>query len=260
MIDLNDEKQKYFYLGKCISGQDIDFYNFKIKQPLVGEIFNMGEDDYFKLLKPFLCGRSLYTAPDDMSLFECAMNDREMRPWLLIALRYFIKIDTEDIVVYKSESMSKKLGRRVEWIRFGDKLIFNDEKFNDLQKLILFMCRVREFTKEDFEEEEQNKNWNFVNDEARRKYELFLKEKNKATKSTPKTEKSAKLVNVYDYVVHSQSIIDYQSPLNMTIYQLYNSYNNQHAKENVKFIYEVASNGLMSSKEKLKNLSEVIAK
>lgn len=69
-----------------------------------------------------------------------------------------------------------------------------------------------------------------------------------------------KLVNVYDYIVHSQNNINYDAPLEWSIYQLYNSYQNLHTRDNINFLYDVASNGMLSSKEKLKSLSEEIAK
>lgn len=255
MIDLNDEKQKYFYLGKCVSGKDIDFYGFKIKQPTVDEIFDMGEDSFYKILTPFILGRNLYQAPDDMSLFECIMNNKEVCMSLFLAINYFMKVDFEDMKIYESVSMSKKLGRKVNQLIVNGKLIIDSDKFEELKTIVLMISNTKEVNKNDVAEED---NFKGLSEETRKMKEKLLKGRKK--KNISSDEKKVKLVNVYNYVVHCQEVIDYEKSLKWTIYQLYNTYQNEHIKENTKFLFDVASNGMLDKNSKLEQFSEKIVK
>ena len=253
MIDLNDEKQKYFYLNKCVSGKAIDFYGEKIYQPSVDEVFEMGEDAYYEFLSPFIVGRSLYNAPNDMSTYECIMNNRSMMVNLVMAINYFFKI--ENVRIYECKSLGKKLGRPVNQIILNDKLIIDNDKFEELKQIILLICNVKEVDKDDVGEEEKQE----ISDKFKSSKEKLLKGRNKIKKKQSE-EKRVKLANVYNFIVHSQDKIDYQTPLTWTIYQLYDTYQLQHMKENIKFIYDVASNGMLEKGKELELFSEKMAK
>lgn len=253
MIDLNDEKQKYFYLGKCVSGKPVDFYGEKIYQPTVDEIFEMGEDAYYEFLSPFIVGRGLYNAPDDMNTYECIMNNKKMIVNLIMAINYFLKID--NVRIYECKSLSKKLGRPVNQIILNDRLIIDNNKFEEFKQIILLICNTKEVDKDDVE----NDSFKCKDSKYNEKVSKLLENRSKSIKKQNEIKK-VKLMNVYDYIVHSQSIIDYDAPLKWTIYQIYNTYKNLHIKEGVTFTYSVASNGLLDKDQKLKQLSDEIAK
>lgn len=252
MIDLNDEKQKYFYLNKCVSGKPVDFYGEKIYQPTVDEVFEMGEDTYYEFLSPFIVGRGLYNAPDDMNTYECIMNNKKMIVNLIMAINYFLKID--NVRIYECRSLSKKLGRPVNQIILNDRLIIDNNKFEELKQIILLICNTKEVDKDDVEENKQEISGKFKSSK-----EKLLKGRSKSKKKQNE-EKRVKLANVYNFIVHSQDKIDYQNPLTWTIYQLYDTYQLQHMKENIKFIYDIASNGMLEKGKELELFSEKMAK
>lgn len=256
MINLNDEKQKYFYLEKCITRKPIYFYGLKIYPPIIDDIFEMGEDRYKELLTPFILSNEYLKLPNIVSLLEdIYLSDNYMSELLIISLGYFMKLEKHDFTVFRPEKKNGTKGK----IIVKNALIINDEKFNELKILMQTMCNVPELTKADLENGSEIE-YKFKDEESRRKYEEFLKEKNKALSKTKTSDKRVKLVNVYDYIVHAQDNINYDIPLKWSIYQLYNSYQNLHTRDNIRFTYDVASNGMLDSKEKLKTLSEEIAK
>lgn len=255
MINLNDDKEKYYYLEKCITRKLIDFYGLKIYPPIVDAIFEMGEDKYKELLMPFILSNEYLKLPNTYGLLEDVyLFDGYMSELLILSLCYFMKLKREDFKIFKPENKNGVKGK----IIIKDRFIVNNDKFNELKILIQMMCNVKELTKADLDNEDEDK-YEFVSEEARRKAEQYLKEKKKATNKKTQ-DKRVKLVNVYDYVVHAQDNINYDAPLEWSIYQLYNSYQNLHMRENIQFTYDVASNGMLNSKEKLKTLSEEIAK
>jgi len=256
MIDLKDEKQKYYCLGKCMTRKPIDFYGVNIYPPIIGDIFDMGEDNYKELLTPFILSNEYLKLPNTVSLLEDVyLFDNYMSELLKLSLSYFMKLKKEDFIIFKPENKNGVKGK----IIIQNAPIIQNDKFNELKALIQMMCNVKELTKADMETLDKSE-YKFKDEESRRKYEEFLKEKNKALGKSETIDKRVKLVNVYDYVVHAQSNINYDIPLEWSIYQLYNSYQNLHMRDNIQFTYDVASNGMLSSKEKLKTLSEEIAK
>ncbi|WP_346938179.1 hypothetical protein [uncultured Clostridium sp.] len=270
MIDLNDEKQKYYYLGNCMIREPIDFYTEKIYQPIVRDIFKMGEDDYKELLSPFILSRDLFSdKPSDMRIFEILMSDMQIIMSLKSSLSYFMKIDIFEYIendegeIEKKENIKtftvddKSIGRSRNKIIIKDKLIIDDDKFDELKSLILFMCNVKEITKTDLDNGNEANEYKFKDEEYGKKFDKLFKNRKK---EKSKVNKKVQLVNVYNYIVHAQDSIDYDRPLKWSIYQLYNSYQDLHKKENVKFIYDVVSNGMGSKDTKLQSLSETIVK
>jgi len=256
MIDLNDENIKYFYLGKCVSRQPINFYTEKIYHPIVNDIFEMGENEYFKLLTPFIIPIEYFkNVPSDVTVYEAIMQDRDMCISLIQSLIYFLKLKIEndegemDIKIYNIEDKQK--GRSKNQLITKSGLIIDDEKFNELKTLILLMCNTKELTKEDLGIKDKNP--------ISEKKERLLKLR-KESRTGKLEEKRVKLVNVYDYLVHKPDIPNYDMYLSWSIYQLYNTYTNSIKKEHVQFTYDVITNGMGTKEMKLESLAEKIIK
>lgn len=265
MIDLKDEKQKYYYLNKCISRKPIDFYGLKIYPPILDDIFDMGEDNYKELLLPFILSRDLCSnKSSDMRIFEILMNDKQTIISLILSLSYFMKIDivenveNDEGVIEKKENIKifsvedKNIGRNRNKIIIKDKLIIDDDKFDELKSLILLMCNVKEITRADLDNANEDKPIS----ESKKK--LLKGRKQSGTNNIE--EKRVKLVNVYDYIVHKPSMPDYDRYLHWSIYQVYNTYSNMIQKENVQFTYDVITNGMGTKDMKLESLADKIIK
>lgn len=249
MIDLKDEKQRYYYLEKCITRKPIDFYGLKIYHPIIDDIFEMGEDSYKELLMPFILSNEYLKLPNIVSLLEdIYLSDDYMRELLIISLSYFMKLERNDFKVFRPESKNGIKGK----IIIKDTLIINDEKFNELKILIQMICNVPELTKADLE--------SLNNDKPISESKKKLLEGRKKSKTTKIEEKRMKLVNVYDYIVHKPPMPDYDRYLDWSIYQLYNTYTNMIQKENIQFTYDVITNGMGTKDMKLESLAEKIIK
>lgn len=266
MINLNNDKDRYFYLGNCMIGEPINFYTEKIYQPIIKDIFKMGEDDYSRLLTPFIIPIDFFqNIPSDMSVYEATMCDTQLIASLMVSLSYFMKIDiveyikNEEDVTEKIENIKiysvkdKKTNRYRNQLIIKDRLIIDDEKFDELKTLILLICNVRELTKKDLE---SNKDVEKPINKSKEKLLKGRKENNKYSTE----EKRVKLVNVYNYVVHEPPMPDYNRYLNWTIYQLYNTYGNMMKKKNIQFTYDVITNGMGTKDMKIESLADQIIK
>lgn len=248
MIDLKNEDQKYYYLGKCITGKTIDFYSEKIYQPLVNDIFEMGEKSYFQLLMPFIIPIDFFkNSLDSTSVYEAIMQDEGMTILLKESLFYFLKLDKDDIKEYYSERKKRKQ------LLIKDRLILYNERFDELKTLVLLMCNVKELTKEDLELGKKDEE---PLSASKKKLLNGRKQNNKYNLE----DKKVKLVNVYNYIVHEPPIPDYDKYLNWSIYQLYNTYSNMMKKKNIQFTYDVITNGMGTKEMKLESLADQIIK
>lgn len=247
MIDLKDDEQRYKYLEKCISGKPIDFHGLYIYQPEVGEIFEMGQELYFRILFPFILPRESF---EDIPFEEYKKNVQLLSNFIT-STTFFMRLEENDIKYKRDDrNIVKKL-----WVK---NIEITNELFCEMKEVIQFICNVRELKKEDLEPRNKtDEEKKFKEDKDNERFSKLFKSRRE---SKAKIDKKVQLINVYDYVVHAQGNIDYEKPLRWTIYQLYNTYQNLHIKDNVNFIHDIASNGMLDKKEKIKNLSEEIAK
>lgn len=228
MIDLKDEKQKYYYIGKCLLQEDIDFYTFKIYHPIVKEIMNINEDDYSKILQPYVFPLNGYKGlTGEETLFDAICSNSEMFSFFILSLSYFCRLDIDKDIIVKNK-FDKKLNRNKIQVMVKGTL-FNNRIFEELKQIIMMVCNVKEL------KIKENKP---ISKRKQRLLELRKQHKNEDI-----TYKRVKLVNVYNYVVHQDNVVDYDKWMNYSIYRIYNSYNNLIQKENVRFTYDVVSHG-----------------
>lgn len=244
MIDLKDEKQKYYYLNKCISRKSIDFYGFYLYPPIVGYIFDIGEDSYRELLTPFILSNEYLRLPNSVNLFEdVLLPDVNTASLVIKSLMYFMKLKNNEIKLINNGG---KYG-----IELKENLVIDEEKFNELKILIQMMCNVKELNKDDID----NGNEENISEKKRK-----LLERRRKSKTGNVEEKRVKLINVYNYIVHKPPMPDYDRYLDWSIYQLYNTYTNMIEKENVQFVYDVITSGMGTKDMKLQSYAEKIIK
>lgn len=247
MIDLTDETQKYYYLGYCMSGSPIEFYGEHIYQITVKDIFDdITEQIYNSILLPYVTPIQYYeNISEKYTLYDAITTNGDMVSLFLLSLSVFMRKEIKDIKTYKK--FDKRINANKIQIMINNNIL-TSQMFDELRQIILLICNVRE--------NKYIKNDNKPMSEKKKKLLTRRKENN----FNEVEYKRVKLINVYNYVVHQDNIVDYDKWLNYSIYRIYNSYNNLMQKENTRFIYDVVSHGFGDKKTKLEPYVDKILK
>lgn len=254
-INFNSEDYKDYLEGLCLSGKPIPFYNLQINHLLVSEVFDIGESNINDLVLPFAITKDIIEGFSklDLGLLDLFLliNDDKYIKNVQIMLSILFKTEIDNVVVWQYVDENKL--PRAEII-VNNELWIDNNKFDELRKIILKITNSKEIKKKDLKSNE-------MNFEDKKDVSRFAKLFKGREKEKTKKNKSFKLYNIFNSVVHFQYNIDYEKVLNMTIYQLYNTYTNLSVKENHDYTMRLASSGMVDTKGlEIKSLSEKLIK
>ena len=254
--DLNDESYSIYLEGLCLSGLPIEFYGQSIRQLTTKEVILMGEEEFNNLITPFSLSKEvLLENPNaDIFILDLFVLDqfRDCLEHLIKALRLFF--NTENIKIWNNDN-------HLELI-VNDELFIDGFKFEELRKIVLKMNNTRELTKDDLKKNEKKEELKFKDDRLKEQWQKFMEARRKRNESEENKKKLRyiKVMNVYNFISNYDKI-DYKMPLELTIYQLYNSYNDCHMKDNYIYTMRIATSGMVNSKDlDLTPLSQRIVK
>lgn len=255
LYNLDNEQYATYIEGLCLANLPIEFYGQYLKQLYVKDILLLGEEEYGKLITPFTLSKEilLENPNTDIFLLDIYSLDefRTELEYLIKALKLFF--NTSDIELWNN-------GQNLEII-INKNLFLDGNKFEKLRKIILKTNNTRELTKEDLKKTEE-KSFSFKDNKLKSEWQLFMEERRrkKESKNEKKKDRATNIINVYNFISNCNNI-DYKMPLELTIYQLYNSYNNYHIKDNYNYTMRIATSGMVDSKDlDLTPLSQRMAK
>lgn len=254
-IDFNKEEYCDYLEGLIISNTPIPFYNYNIYQISVAEAFKIGEGNLNDLILPFAITKDVIEGFSDLDLgildLLALVNDDKYIKNIINMLSIVLRVDVCNIKAwnYIDESKMPRLEIIVE-----DNLWIDNFKFEEIKKIILKTTNSKEIDKKSL----KSKSIDFEKQVDKNRFAKLFKGRERECK---KKNKSLKLYNIYNSVVHNQPIIDYEKVLQMTIYQLYNSFTSLNIKENHNYTMRLASSGMVDIKGlEIKPFSEKITK
>lgn len=247
----------FYYKGLALADINIDFYGLKIRQPKVREVLEMGDEQFFKLFKPFLFGDDLVTMeglPIKISILDYSISIPSDNGFLLAdiieSIKFFCCLKDNDITLDikdedRIEGVSKELGLKRINIIVGDTVI-NSDNYDELRKIILLICGDRQpLTKEDLNKKEEELKCANEKDNDRLAKLLKGRKKERAKQKKSDDIKSMTL-NIYNTVVHMDNFIDYDKVLNWNFYRLINTYLTLQKKEFYNFDRDIKSSGMVN--------------
>ncbi|MGL5152641.1 MAG: hypothetical protein ACRC7N_18970 [Clostridium sp.] len=253
LYNLNDEEYSDYIEGLCLSNQPIPFYNKKIRHLTVKELFLMGETKFNSLILPYAITKEMIKGIEtiDVSLLDIIYNlDKHfLNAIQLIKIVFDIKDDDISVMPIYDNGINK-----INIMLNGDELLcIDDKKFNELRTILLKICNTKEL-----KESVTNATTNFADKTYNNRFEKLYKGR---AKSNNKKKKINKFYNIYNCVVHSENIIDYENKLNWNIYQLFNTYKTLNIKESHDYTMRLYSSGMVDTKGiEVKSLYEQISK
>lgn len=240
--NLNNEEYNQHLEGLLLANLPIDFYGFNMSQLTVREILLMGEHEYSKLIRPFGINKNIVNdekiKQSNLKTLDIlyAMNDNNFENCIkLIKLLFGLDDDEITIIMLSTPEIIVR--------KDGNSLFINSDRFEQLKYIILKMFNAREITEEDINKD--NKQLKFKDDETKSSWDAFMKRR-KSNKDNKKKDNQVRLYNVYNFMSNCNGI-DYKSCLELTIYQIFNSYNIKHIKDNVDYTMKIATNGMCSA-------------
>lgn len=248
--DLLNEDYKEHLETLCLANLPIEFYGQTLRHLTVREIMLMGEG-YNKLILPFTLSKDMLPMDYNGEFYVLeVLLCSDMNEYLIDAIEILkLLFDTDKINVFKEE------------IVVNEKLFIDKYRFEELRNIILMMFNLQQYKKNlnesrvltlgQIEKIENPREKSY----QKKKYEAYKREQKQKYKSIS-------LSNVYNTIVHSSDgIIDYNKPLGFNVYQLYNTFNILHKKENYKYVMSVATSGYCTDIKKLdlRPLSQQIA-
>lgn len=259
MYDLNDFEFNSYIEGLCLANLPIDFYGKELYHINVKDLLKMGEKKYSGLIVPFSLSQEVVFEKEIEGIYlleiisipELAEHLENMAE----ALKIFFK--TDDVNIFRSKDTEE-----VEIVIDGD-LFIDKLKFEELSGLILKMCNTEKLKRTDESKEKEKtltlEQINSIKDKREREYQLAIYNSNQKKKANK--NKSMALYNVYSYVCNNDTV-DYEKPLRFNIYQLYNTFNINHKKDEYKYTMRVLASGMCSDTKKLdlRPLSQQIVK
>lgn len=247
--DLLNEDYKEHLETLCLANLPIEFYGQTLRHLTVREIMLMGER-YNKLILPFTLSKDMLPMDYNGEFYVLeVLLCSDMNEYLIDAIEILkLLFDTDKINVFKEE------------IVVNEKLFIDKYRFEELVNIILKMLNLTKYKKpknngEKYLTLEQIKN---IEDIREQKYQMSIYKKRQ--KEERKKYKFVSLSNVYNCVANLNGI-DYEKPLNLNIYQLYNTFTVLNKKEQYSYVMKVATSGFCSDVKKLdlRSLPERVA-
>ena len=197
------------YDSYLISGLPIRWQGEKIHQPSIKEILEYGESEFSNLATPFVLTKELLGVPEDdteFSMYAYVLYITHFREAFFDALSFFMKIDKEeDIKIYQSENNEAI-------IVIKERTMITKENFDELGDIVLKICMMKRQKPEKMPE--------FKNDRQRDIYMKIMEGRRRKS-----AEESMSLADIINSVCHGgKSFIPYREVIEMTMYQLYNSF------------------------------------
>lgn len=237
----------------------------KIKFLTVKEIIKYGEDKIKELLLPFLY--KLLDETNEPLLFEMLLLDSEMYGKMIKFLKIFYK--TEHVEMICDENKNLKL--MVISNEINNLILENPNKIENIQKDIVIIDK-NNFQKISevictsfflFKPKSKNKEKNVfqVREENKSVLEEYLElEKQHEKEEQERIKKNEKNLHQIITIIASQCLWDYEKVLNMTYYQLWNSYISGFQKEQYKEYLQYKTSPKFEIKDNQKHWTEVIGK
>lgn len=255
----NDEDYSSYVEGLCLANLPIEFYGQHLRHITVREALLMGEKRYSDLIIPFCLTPSVVFKENVKNVYLLEMLALpELNKYLeftVDALKLFF--DTENISVIKTDNFGVE-------IVVNNSLFLDKIKFEELSNIILKMCNATKITKDNLKKSEGERTLTLeqienIKDRRERDYQMAIYKNNQKNKS--KQKKTKALYNVYNFVCNND-VVDYEKPLGFNLYQLYNTFNINHQKDNYKYTMRIVTSGMCSDTKKLdlRPLSQQIAK
>ena len=208
---------------------DVSKYNLgKIKFLKVREIIHYGDDNLKQLLLPFLY--QFFYEVNNPLVFESLLIDNDMSKKMIDFLKFYYRTEHVKLVFDKDENpkimiISQELNKSIlenpsDLYDFNNEIIIIDR--NNFEKLSEIIC-ISLFIFKPKEEESQIIQ---VSEENKAILEDYLKLQTKAKQEEAERNKKNEenLIHQIITIVASNCGWDYEKVLNMTYYQLWNSY------------------------------------
>lgn len=200
----NDNKIRLFM------GRDIIFYSERIKQPTMREIIDLGWNKFFnEICLPYMINFE-YVGIDETYIENYKIKIFDLF-WLpnKIGERTLLEILTESLsFVFGVKDIS--VNNKEMTITIND-LVINRDNFEELASYCRDIFKVKPYKKEEKEEMK-------VPEHIRKRYERYKKHQEKN-----KQDGSLEILRSMNYIVHNQFSLDYESLLNLTIFQFFNT-------------------------------------
>ena len=236
-IDLREEGLGVIYQPKLkhFIHKQLDVSNFSEPFFPQKEVFTAQYPEFGKIFKDV--GSLEFIFVYDKFLFEANISQKN---------NLSSKLVDSLCILYKTANV--KTIDSIGKIIVDDTIIIGDKELDFLSQLVLEMFRIdaKEVLKKLLEQCEQNEAEDELTRELNRRAREYEKMKNKKSKSTS-------IVEVANIVTHFQGNIAYKDVLNMTIYQIKNSYEAIMKKEifNINLLHRISPNFKVSEELKL---------
>lgn len=237
LYNLKDKGYKNYITGLSMANIPIRFYNQNINHVTVKKVFSIGDDIYKKMMLPFMLSKEFIFGDNqpDMNMLDILtdVSFEQYRDDLIVSISLILDIDIENIEVITIDGVHREILIKN---KFGN-LYLTGDKFNQLKSIVLFINNLRELKKSDTNDGKLNST-----DEYNKRLEVFYKGKEEYDKFKSENSKND-FTNMFDFLVHSQSVIDYDGVLKMNLYQFYNSIKRYTQKEEFIFTRNLYASG-----------------
>lgn len=223
-------KLKYFV------NSNIDIANFSHPFIFEKEMFTSRNESSEELRK---CGKlDFFFIYDEAMKLSNEPTDRCLVPMLVEALKMLYK--TEDIFIH----------HEIKTITINNTIWINNDTLSILSDIVLEIMRIdkkirQQFAKAIRQSQEQEKESNTYEDKLLQEIERRAREHEENLKAHgKKSNKEATLLDMANVVIHMQDKISYRDVMDMTIYQLKNSYETLMTKEisNINLYHRISPN------------------
>lgn len=235
--DIKNENVYYYIHEKCISNQPINFYGKNIKQILLKDYFNNGEEWFSKLISPFVFDKDIFINEKlniDELLFYFILSQEELKDkkedilfnQIIDSIKWFFDTDNISIKVLNDSN-----GDIIDiGICVDNNLIIDSPKYNELKNIILILSgELNVIHKKDLKE---NCIKDIKDEKFRKRFEKYQKyQKAYEEREAKKNNKVKKIFNKFRTVVYSQENFDFEKVLNWNLYQLNDAYFSIYKKE-----------------------------
>ncbi len=244
LYDVKDTGYKNYVRGLSLANKPISFYTKNINHISVGDVLSMGEETYKRTMLPFMLSKDFIFGEDipNVGMLDILTDEsfNQYQDDLIFAISLVLNVDIKNVKIVKIDLYHKEI--LIEDKNFTNNLYIDNDKFEELKSIVLFINNLRELKKTDKEKDKFKST-----DEYNKRLEIFYKGKEEYDKV--KTEKSnGDILNMFDFLVHFQNNIDYNNVLQMNLYQFYNSIKICSKKEDFMFTRDIYSSGQISLK------------
>lgn len=230
---MNDDNLK----GYIFTGLDIPYQGLTIKQPSIREIIRLGWNNFDNICLPFYVNFEYlevaeeYVEENNLKIFDvfwlADFKLKEMSALDMLVNSLKFAFDREDVTKVKVSE--------VEYYISVGGLKIDRYNFDELSTIIKSIYRITPYKKVEKEEKV------FKSERDRARYEAYKKRQKE--KSQNDGNGILEVLRVINYVIHSQSKIDYNSVLDLTLFQLFNSQNTLVNIENYDINWKVSLAG-----------------